>query len=124
MRSKSLVLLAVVLTACGPLKNPFDSLPPGTCTTDDDCAIAACPNACNQGQPFCQYPKVHATTDLVKACPCFGMAASGACAAPAPDACGPQPGCAGPRDADQVRARCVAGACAARFADGGTVSTP
>jgi hypothetical protein len=114
-------LLLVALAACGPLKNPFESLPTGACSTDDDCVIAACPNACNQGQPFCTYPPVHARADVVKACPCFAMPATGRCAAPNAADCGPQPGCAGPFDVDQVRARCVSGLCAARFADGGVV---
>lgn len=124
MRSKSLVVFAMAVTACGPLKNPFEALPAGTCSTDDECVVAACPNACNQGQPFCQYPRVHARADVAKACPCFDTPSALSCAAPAPDACGPQPGCAGPFDADQVRARCVGGSCAARFVDGGTVTTP
>lgn len=124
MRSKALAVLFVGLVGCGPLKAPFQSLGAGSCSTDDDCVIAACPNACNQGQPFCQYPPVHARADVVKACPCFGMAASGSCAAPMAGECGPQPGCVGPRDSDQVRARCVSGMCASRFVDGGVVTSP
>jgi hypothetical protein len=112
------LLLALPL-ACGPLRDPFATLPAGACTQDADCVIAACPNACNQGRPFCTYPAVHARADVVKACPCVDKPTAPECAAPAVDACGPQPGCAGPFDVDQLRARCAAGTCEARFTDGG-----
>ncbi|MDP1823881.1 MAG: hypothetical protein Q8L48_11575 [Archangium sp.] len=118
MRTHVAVLLALTV-GCGPLKDPFGGLPAGACAQDTDCVIATCPNACNQGQPFCTYPRVHAKADVVKACPCFDTPTAASCAAPAGEACGPQPGCAGPFDVDQLRARCVSGACAARMTDGG-----
>lgn len=117
MRIHLVVLFA--LAACGPLKDPFGALPAGACTEDGQCVIATCPNACNGGQPFCTYPTVHAKSDVVKACPCFETPAAASCAAPQGEACGPQPGCAGPFDVDQLRARCVSGSCAARMSDGG-----
>lgn len=126
-RLRAFVIVGVVGVAaslgCGvlPLKDPFRGLSPGACAQDSDCAIAACPNACNQGKPWCTYPQVLATRDIVAACPCFNTPGSSACAAPSGEACGPQPGCAQPADEDQVRARCVAGTCAARFSDGGVV---
>lgn len=118
MRTHVAVVLALTV-ACGRLKDPFGALAAGACAQDTDCVIATCPNACNQGQPFCTYPKVHAKADVVKACPCFDTPTAPSCAAPAGEACGPQPGCAGPFDVDQLRARCVSGACAARMTDGG-----
>lgn len=119
MRTHVAVVLALTM-ACGPLKDPFGALAAGACTQDTDCVVAVCPNACNHGQPFCTYPKVHAKADVVKACPCFETPSAPSCAPPAGEACGPQPGCAGPFDVDQLRARCLSGACAARMTDGGT----
>ena len=119
MRFHLLVLLG--LTACGPLRNPFESLPAGSCEVDGDCAVASCPNACNRGQPFCTYPLVRAKADVLKRCPCIDTPSVASCAAPPTEACGPQPKCAGPFDVDQLRAKCVAGNCTARLADGGVV---
>ena len=118
MRIPWLLLLGVV-AGCGPLKNPFDSLGAGSCTQDADCVVASCPNACNHGQPFCTYPKVHARADVAKACPCVDTPQSASCAAPSLEACGPLPGCAVPADFNQLRATCESGACAARLPDGG-----
>lgn len=119
------LLLAGALWAagCGPvvLKNPFAGLPAGACTQDADCVVGTCPNACNQGQPYCQYPPVFARADVERACPCVKTPAAPACAAPVGEPCGPQPGCAGPFDVDQVVPRCEGGSCAARFTDGGVV---
>lgn len=116
---RALGVLLLALAACGPSKDPFHGLAPGACATDAECAIASCPNACNQGQPYCTYPEVFRRTDIVAACPCFETPTAASCAAPAGEACGPQPGCAGPFDVDQVRAVCLGGTCAARFTDGG-----
>lgn len=113
------LLMVGLASACGPLKHPFDSLGAGACTQDSDCVIASCPNACNRGQPFCTYPTVHARVDVVKACPCFETPTAETCGAPDVGTCGPLPGCAGPFDGDQLRAKCVSGACAARMTDGG-----
>lgn len=114
-----LLPLTLVLAGCA-LRDPFSALPPGECASDSDCVVASCPNACNDGIPLCDYPLVRARADVVKACPCFGKPATGDCVAPAMDACGPQPGCAGPADQNAVQARCVAGACAAVRPDAGT----
>lgn len=120
MKRAGLLVAAVALLACGPLKDPFALLTPGACAVDADCAIASCPNACNRGQPYCSYPEVFRRADIVAACPCFESVRDAAsCREPTGEACGPQPGCAGPFDVDQVRAVCVSGTCAARFTDGG-----
>lgn len=119
MKARTLGLLLLALVACGPLKDPFGGLTPGACATDADCAIASCPNACNLGQPYCAYPEVFRRADIVAACPCVESVRGTSCREPTGEACGPQPGCAGPSDVDQVRAVCVGGTCAARFTDGG-----
>lgn len=112
-----------LLAGCGlaVLKDPFAGLTPGACTQDADCVVAACPNACNRGQPYCVYPPVLARADVVQRCPCFTTPTASNCAQPTGEVCGPQPGCAGPFDVDQVVPRCVMGTCAARFTDGGVV---
>lgn len=122
MRNRSALGLLLVI-ACGapaPLKNPFAGLQAGVCLDNTDCDIGRCPNACNQGQPYCSYPLVFARKDILRKCPCADTPSVEMCQPPMGDACGPQPGCAGPFDADQVRARCINGMCAARFLDGGT----
>ncbi len=93
---RALCFVALCLVGCGPLKDPFVTLPAGTCATDDDCVVASCPNACNDGVPYCEYPLVRARADVLEACACFDRAAASECTAPTGDACGPQPGCAGP----------------------------
>lgn len=111
------------LVACGPLKDPFGMLSPGgACTTDADCAIGSCPNACNRGQPFCTFPRVYLKTELEKACPCVKTPTAASCAAPSGEACGPQPGCAEPAGAELLRAKCVASACVGQLPDGGIPS--
>lgn len=115
-------LVAVVLSVgCGVLKDPFAGLTPGACTQDSDCVVADCPNACNRGRPWCTYPPVFTRADVLQRCPCFETPTASSCAEPMGDVCGPLPGCAGPFDVDQEVARCVSGACAARFTDGGVV---
>lgn len=119
------VAAGLLAVACGvlPLKDPFRGLTPGACMQDSDCAIASCPNACNQGKPYCTYPEVFARDDVIAACPCFNTPTASGCAAPGVEACGPLPGCVSPMDEGEVRARCLAGICAARFTDGGTPVT-
>lgn len=122
---RRLALFASLLVlGCGApsaLKNPFSGLQAGVCLDNSDCEIGRCPNACNFGQTFCSYPAVYAHKDVLRKCPCVETPSSASCAAPSADACGPQPGCAGPADADKVLARCILGMCAARFTDGGGV---
>ena len=120
----ALVIAAGVALACGapaPLKDPFLGLQAGVCLDDTDCDIGRCPNACNQGQPFCSYAPVFARADILRKCPCSDTPSTAACQPPEVSGCGPQPKCAGPADADKVRARCLQGMCAARFTDGGVV---
>ncbi|PZR12728.1 MAG: hypothetical protein DI536_14240 [Archangium gephyra] len=114
-----LLPLTLVLAGCA-LNDPFSSLPPGECSSDADCVVASCPNACHDGIPLCDYPLVRARVDVINACPCFGKPATGACVAPAPDACGLLPGCTAPNDQNSVQACCVAGSCTALRPDAGT----
>jgi hypothetical protein len=122
--TRALLLLGVLgLASCDTATRfPFVGLGPGACKQDSECAVALCPSACNEGRPWCQYPRVFSRADIVVACPCFEQPATGRCAPPQPEACGPLPGCAGPFDVDQVRAVCAAGTCVARLSDGGVPS--
>lgn len=116
------LLLSVLSASCGGvLKDPFAGLTPGACTQDSDCVVADCPSACNRGVPYCQYVPVFARADVARRCPCFDTPMLASCAEPMGEVCGPQPGCAGPFDVNQERARCIGGTCAARFTDGGVV---
>lgn len=118
-----LMLTTSLLLTCGalaPLKNPFATITPGgACTSDDDCAIGSCPNACNLGQPFCTFPRVYLKTEIEKACPCVKTPSVASCAPPSGEACGPQPGCA-VRGIELLRAKCVASMCVGQLPDGGT----
>lgn len=122
MKHLSTFFVLLASASCGvlPLKAPFAGLTPGgACAADADCAIGSCPNACNRGQPFCTYPNVYLKADVEKACPCVKTPTAAACAAPSGEACGPQPGCAGPADAELLAARCLSGRCVGQLPDGG-----
>ncbi len=119
----ALIIAALVALACSvaPLKDPFTGLQAGVCLDDTDCDIGRCPDACNNGQPFCTYPPVFARADILRKCPCAQTPSKDTCAAPDVSSCGPQPKCATLGDADKIRPRCISGMCAARFTDGGVV---
>jgi len=125
MRLLPILLAAAVTAACGPVKDPFRGLTPGgACARDTDCAVGDCPDACNRGQPYCQYPAVYLRADVERVCPCAKTPGAASCATPAPESCGPLPGCIQPEGADTVQAKCVGGQCSARFPDGGVVPPP